>query len=54
MKVEDVEKETEKLKMKMRELSTRYNLTNDFDTKEKLEGEMRAVGQQIKVLERLL
>lgn len=50
---EDADREIERLKQKKVELSSKASTTTDFDEKDKLEIEISAIQQQIKILEKL-
>lgn len=50
---EDVESEIGRLKAKRAEVSSRINITRNFDLKEKLKDALAQIDAQIKVLERM-
>jgi len=47
----DIDREIERLKQVKTEIATKISLTNDFNTKEKLEQQLSIIAGQIKTLE---
>jgi hypothetical protein len=52
MRAEEIEAEIEKLKQRKIELTSRINLTADFNEREELDREIERIDKQIAVLER--
>jgi len=48
----DISEEIEKLRLKKVELTSKMNMTTDFDDKEKIEDEINRIQDQIKMLEK--
>ncbi|MEM7825732.1 MAG: hypothetical protein QW412_02650 [Candidatus Aenigmatarchaeota archaeon] len=53
MLLEDIEKETERLENRKKELKVRLGLTRNSEEKETIKNEIKSIEEQIKILERL-